>query len=463
MENKLESPPRGGQRNKYCFGLGTVGRDMFYTMESVFLMVYLSEVLNLPDSTMLLMTGILTVLRVFDAFNDPIMGIIVDNTRSRWGKFKPGMCAGALFGGVFMVLMFSNLGLSGAAYAVVFALCYLGWDVFYGLNDISYWSMLPALTTEQKERERIGAFARICANIGLFAVVVGIIPATNALGSALGDEKQGWFVFALIVTFLMIAFQLITLFGVKERKDYFKQEEKTSFLEMFRVIFRNDQLLWVAVSMALFMIGYCTTTNFGLHFFKYIYGDADMYSIFALVLGISQLSALAIFPVVSKKLPRKKVYTGATVLVAAGYILFFFSPMNIFIIGIAGVLIFVGQAFIQILMLMFLADTIEYGQWKSGKRNESITFSVQPFINKIGGALANGVLGVTLVISGINEAESAVEVATAGILTLKSAMLLLPLVIIAAGFLIYLTKYKIDEKYYAKIVGDLKERGDIKG
>jgi melibiose permease/lactose/raffinose/galactose permease len=457
MENKLES------RNKYCFGLGTVGRDMFYTMESMFLMIYLSEVLNLPNATLLLMTGILTALRVFDAFNDPIMGIVVDNTRSRWGKFKPGMCVGALAGGVFMVLMFTNLGLNGAAYAVVFALCYLGWDVFYGLNDISYWSMLPALTTDQKERERIGAFARICANIGMFAVVVGIIPATNALGTALGDAKQGWFVFALIVTFLLIAFQLITLFGVKERKDYFKQEEKTSFLEMFRVIFKNDQLLWVAVSMALFMIGYCTTTNFGVHFFKYIYGDENVYSIFALVLGVSQLSALVIFPVVSKKLPRKKVYTGATILVAAGYILFFFTPMNIFIIGIAGVLIFVGQAFIQLLMLMFLADTIEYGQWKFGKRNESITFSVQPFINKIGGALANGVLGVTLVISGINEAESAAEVTTVGALTLKSAMLLLPLVIIAAGFLIYLTKFKIDEKFYAKIVGDLKERGDIKG
>jgi melibiose permease/lactose/raffinose/galactose permease len=398
---------------------------------------------------------------VFDAFNDPIMGVVVDNTRGKWGKFKPCILIGALGGGVFMVLMFTDLGLTGVAYAVVFALCYLGWDVFYGLNDIAYWSMLPSLSTDQQTREKIGAFARIFANIGLFTVVVGIIPATNALGAAFGGIKQGWFVFALIVTALMIGFQMFTLFGVKERTT-FKQEEKTSFLEMFRVIFRNDQLLWVAVSMALFMIGYMTTTTFGVHYFKYVFGDENMYSVFALVLGVSQLSALSVFPLFSKKLSRKKLYAGSTVLVVAGYIVFFVVPQKIVLIGVAGVLIFVGEAFIQILMLMFLADTVEYGQWKSGKRNESITFSLQPFINKIGGALANGVLGVTLVISGINEAESAAEVTAAGVLTLKTSMLILPLIIIAVGYFIYLAKYKIDEKMYAKIIGDLKERGDIR-
>ncbi|MDR0452798.1 MAG: glycoside-pentoside-hexuronide (GPH):cation symporter [Treponema sp.] len=453
---------KGGRRNKFCFGLGTIGRDMFYTTVSMFLMIYLTEVLDLPDSTLLVMTAILTVMRVFDAFNDPVMGIVVDNTRGRWGKFKPGIVLGALAGGVFMVLMFTDLGLTGAAYAALFALFYLGWDIFYGLNDIAYWSMLPALSTDQKQREEIGAFARICANIGLFAVVVGIIPATGALGAAFGNPRLGWFAFALIVALLMLGFQCFTLFGVKEHKNCFKQEEKTSFLDMFRVIFRNDQLLWVAVAMALFMIGYTTTANFGVHFFKYVYGDENMYSVFALVLGVSQLAALAVFPALGKKMDRRRLYSVAAGLVAAGYILFFLAPMRMLLIGAGGVLIFVGEAFIQILMLMFLADTVEYGQWKFGKRNESVTFSIQPFINKISGALANGILGITLVVSGINSARSKDEVSAGGVVILKTAMLLLPLAIIALGFLIYLLKYKIDEKYYARIIGELKERGDIK-
>jgi melibiose permease/lactose/raffinose/galactose permease len=232
-------------------------------------------------------------------------------------------------------------------------------------------------------------------------------------------------------------------------------------MEMFRVIFRNDQLLWVAVAMALFMIGYSVTANFGVHFFKYIYGDEGMYSIFALVLGVSQLTALCVFPALGRRFSRKRLYTFATILVVAGYLGFFIAPMNIIFIGAAGVLIFVGEAFIQILMLMFLADTIEYGQWKSGKRNESITFSVQPFINKIGGAIGNGVLGVTLVLSGVNRAESASDVSAAGVTVFKSAMLFLPLAIITAGFLLYLTKYKIDGQFYRRILDDLRKRGDI--
>jgi len=463
-------------RNRICFGLGTIGRDMFYTMVSMFIMVYITEVLNVSVATLAMMTSVLLALRIFDAVNDPIMGLIVDNTRTKYGKFKPGMLIGGGLAAVSMVLMFLDMGLSGVAYAIVFGICYLFWDLSYGLNDIAYWSMMPALSTDQKERERIGSFARICANIGLFVAVVGIIPITNALGAAIESVvdpetneliataaglKQSWFYFALIIAALMIGFQAITLIGVKEKKGYFKEEENTSLRDMFRAIVKNDQLLWVAISLSLFMIGYMTTTSFGVYFFKYAYGDDGMYSIFAAVLGVSQLTALAVFTLFSKRFTRRKLYTGATILVVAGYILFFFSPMNMLFIGVAGVLIFVGQAFIQLLMLMFLADTIEYGQWKMGKRNESITFSIQPFINKIGGALATGVLGLTLIISGIQEAETAADVTERGILTLKIAMLIIPLIAIVAGYIINMKKFKIDEKRHAQIMADLQERGDI--
>ena len=500
-----------------CYGMGTIGRDMLYTMVSMFIMVYITEVLIVPDATLALLTTVLMGLRVFDAFNDPIMGLIVDNTRTRFGKFKPGMLLGALVGAICMILMFTDMGLldaaadaanagaahavivnSSIAYTVVFGVCYVLWDIFYGLNDIAYWSMLPALSTDQKERERIGSFTRICANIGLFVLVVGIIPITNAMGVAAQSYvnpatnelvataegmKQGWFNFALIIAALMIGFQAITLIGVKERKGFFKEEESTSLLEMFRVIVKNDQLLWVAVSLSLFMIGYMTTTNFGVHFFKYAYGDENMYAIFAGVLGVSQLAALSVFTVFSKRFSRRKLYTAATILVVAGYILFFFAPidmrsigvavdisvgnvfffipMDMILIGAAGVLIFVGEAFMQMLMLMFLTDTIEYGQLKLGKRNESITFSVQPFINKIGGAIATGVLGLTLIISGINNAETAEDVSAGGITIMKVSMLLVPLAAIVAGYIINMRKFKIDEEKHAQILAELRARGDI--
>ncbi|HKL99782.1 MAG TPA: glycoside-pentoside-hexuronide (GPH):cation symporter [Mobilitalea sp.] len=444
--------------NRYTFGLGTVGRDMLYTMVSMYLLFYLTDILNLPDSTMWWMTGALTILRIFDAVNDPIMGFLVDNTHTRFGKFKPWIVIGGIVGGILTVLLFFDFGLRGAGYVTMMIIIYLLWDITYGANDIAYWSMLPSLTLDQKEREKTGSFARICANIGLFSVVVGILPVTNALGG----DKRAWLITIIAIVLITWAFLCFTVFGVKEDKRIHVKQESTSVKEMFRVLFKNDQLLFTAISMALFMIGYCTTTTFGVYYFKYAFKNEDMYSVFAAILGVSQLAALVVFPLFSKKYSRKILYAFATVLVVIGYIIFFFAPMNMIFIGVAGIFIFVGQAFIQLLMLMFLTDTVEYGQWKLGHRNESITFSVQPFINKIGGAIANGIVGVTLIISGINAAATPNEVTDSGLLIMKLAMLILPLFFIVIGYIVYRKRFKIDKQMYDNIISDLTARGDIR-
>src|SRR5690606_6021327 len=114
----------------------------------------------------------------------------------------------------------------------------------------------------------------------------------------------------------------------------------------------------------------------------------------------------------------------ATVLVVLGYLLFFFAPMTMLVIGPAGILIFLGEAFIQILMLMFFTDTVEYGQWKLGKRNESVTFSIQPVIFKLAAAIANGIVGVTVIVAGIADALTPEEVTAGGLVILKFAMLI---------------------------------------
>ena len=449
-------------RNRFTFGLGTIGRDMAYTMVSMYLIFYLTDILQLPNSTLWWISGILLAGRIYDAVNDPIMGVIVDNTHSRFGKFKPWIALGALLSGVFTVLLFTDFGLTGAGYIALFTVIYLFWEMGFTANDISYWSMLPSLSMDQKEREKIGAFARICANIGLFIVVAGIVPITTALGKAFGSMQKGYTVFSIIIILIMWAGQCITLFGVKEPKGIFLQESHTTLKGMITAIFKNDQLLYTAISMSLFMIGYVTTTSFGLYFFKYAYGDEGMYSIFAIILGISQILALVVFPLFSKRFSRRNLYTAATALVVLGYVIFFFSPMDMRFIGLSGMLLFVGQAFIQLLMLMFLTDTIEYGQWKLGKRNDSVTFSLQPFINKMGGAIASGVVSFTVIVSGINDATSASDVTPAGLFMMKIAMFVFPLFCILAGYLIYRNKYKIDDKLYQHILSDLQARGDIK-
>ena len=441
-------------RNRICFGLGTVGRDMFYSFEANTLLHFLTYVLDLPVWVFAAASMILSVMRIFDAFNDPITGLLIDNIRSPWGKFKPAILFGGVLSAITSILLFANIG-TGWSFVVIFGIAYLLWDVTYGINDIGYWTLLPVMSSDQKQRERNGTFARICANIGMYIVMVAWQPVT----SALGDTPQVWFWCAVVIAGIYLLGLLFPLLGVKEKRVAPEEQESTSFRQMCRALAGNDQLMWTTLAMGLFMVGYCTTVNFAVTYMKYIFGNEGMYVVLVAVVGVSQLGTLAVYPKIAAKMNRRQLYTLGTVLVVIGYVVFFFAEVSIALIALGAVLVFVGQAFIQTLMLMFLADTVEYGQWKLGKRNESITFSIQPFINKIGGAIATGVVSITLLLSGVKtEGGTAEVIDAAGKLTIKSAMFVLPLVFILLGYVIYLKKYKIDEKFYGQILKDLEKR-----
>jgi sugar (glycoside-pentoside-hexuronide) transporter len=445
------------RRNKWTFGVGTIGRDMVYTLVSMFLVVYLTEVVNLPDAQLWWATTLILAARLFDAVADIVMGAIVDNTQTRWGHYKPWIAGGALASAIITTLLFTNLHLSGSSFVAVFALLYLLWSLSWTANDIPYWSLLPALTLDQKQRESFGSLAKIFATIGLFTVVVAIIPVTNALGG----DVHAWTMFTIAVVVVMLLGQSVTLFGVRE-PDIIVGHERTTLKEIAGVVFHNDQLLWTAIAMVLFMTGYVTTTTFGVYFFKYVYRNENMYSPFAAVLGVAQLIGYATFPILAKRMKRRTLYTLATALILAGYVVFFFSPMNMIPIGVAGLLLFLGQSWVTMLMLVFLTDTIEYGQWKLGRRNVAVTFALQPFINKVGAALATQIVSIAVIISGVNSAATPDDVTPGGLLIIKIAMLILPPILIIVGYLIYRAKYRIDEEMYATLVSDLKERGQLR-
>ncbi|MCL2500499.1 MAG: glycoside-pentoside-hexuronide (GPH):cation symporter [Defluviitaleaceae bacterium] len=451
------------KRNRFTFGLGTVGRDMVYALFSMYLIFYMTDALALPASTMMWVGWIIVGARIFDALNDPVMGLIVDNTRTRWGKFKPWITVGTLASPIFTVLLFTDFGgFDGPGYIIRFAVIYVLWGLAFTTHDISYWSMLPAISVNQKEREKIGSIARICASVGMFIVVVGIVPVTGMLGERFGSLARGYTVFAVIVSVIMAAGMCVTLFGVKEPKIITAKPQHTPLREIFKIIGKNDQLFYTAIAMTLFMVGYITTTTFGIYFFEYDYGNVDMYAAFAGILGVSQITALVIFPLLAKRFKRRDLFTAAFTMMSAGYVIFFFAPVTTMVfIGISGVLLFVGQGFIQILMLMFLADSVDYGHWKLGKRNESICFSLQPLINKMGAAIGSGVVINVLIFSGIQDAQSAADVTREGLLVMRTAMLLFPMVCIAVSYILWRVKFKITEEFHAQILSDLREKGEL--
>ncbi len=443
-------------RNRLSFAVGTIGRDMAYSLVVMFLIFFLTDILDLPDDTVLWANGLLLVARLFDAITDIIMGGIVDNTHTRWGAYKPWISAGVVATAVLTVLLFTDPGVRGGVYVAFFALSYLLWSLAFTMNDIPYWSMLPALTLDQAERERIGSLTKVFATIGLFTTVVGVIPITNALGG----DAAAWTKFTVGVVTIMVVGQAVTLFGVREPRLVVEQD-RTSLRELVFVIVRNDQLMWTAIAMVLFMTGYMTTTTFGLYFFKYAYKDESMYSAFAAVLGVAQLLGFIVFPLLRHRFSRRWLFNLAMALVVGGYVIFFFSPMNIIPIGVAGLLLFFGQSFIVILMLVFITDCIEYGQWKLGRRNGAVTFALQPFINKVGSALGTAIVGVTVVVTGINSAPTPDDVTDSALLGMRMMMMVFPMVLITASYLVYRFKYRIDEQFHAQIVSDLRERGQL--
>lgn len=467
------------RRNKWTFGVGTVGRDMVYTLISIYFVYFLSDVLRVPRWEFLWVTSLILGVRLIDAVADIGMGALVDNTRTRWGQYKPWIAGGMIASALFTVLLFTDLGLTGVAFVAVFAVIYLLWSFSWTANDIPYWSMMPALTIDQKQREQFGSIAKIFATIGLFTVVVSVLPVTKALGEAFANEVRGWTWFAIGVVAIMVLGQLVTLLGVKEPAIVAKQE-RTDLKALAKAVFGNDQLLWTALAMVLFMTGYLTTTTFGTYYFKYVYGDEGMYSPFGAVLVASQLLGFGIFPVFSRRFSRHQLFRGAIGLILLGYLVFFFSDglagalnalvfmiggveldlARIIVIGVAGLLMFLGDAFVTILMLVFLTDTIEYGHWKMNHRNGSVTFAVQPFINKVGAALSTQIVAVMIVIAAVDPARPQ-DITDSGLWAIRIGMLVIPPALIVISYAIYRAKYRIDAAFYSQIVSDLKARGEL--
>ncbi|MGD9559139.1 MAG: glycoside-pentoside-hexuronide (GPH):cation symporter [Oscillospiraceae bacterium] len=470
-------------RTRLSYGLGCIGRDANYTLVSNFIMTYLTLAVGLTNWQLGAVGVVMVIARIWDAVNDPMMGTIINNTNTRFGKFKPFILCGALLNSVFTVLLFwGNVVHGERLFVVIFAITYILWGMTYTMNDISYWGMLPALTLNPKEREKVTSLARIGANIGLFAVTA-LVPAFTA-----GQMGSAYRTIAIGVAAVFVACQVLVVVGVQEKRNAITQAKSNVGLKgMLAVVFKNDQLLVLAGAILLFNIGYFTTTSFGVQFFYFDYGNYGgmEFTIFAIVIGLAQIITLALLPVLAKRLNRRQQFTLATVMVTVGYLGFmavgYLLPMNMAMLGVIGFILFSGQAIIQLLNYVLLADTVEYGQWKLGTRNESIVFSLNPFIVKLASAVQAGIFAFTMIISGLNpyaQQISALEQNTAlpreevirqgnavvaqipgsATLIMRLSMIVLPLVLILLCYVIYMKKFKIDEETYAKIIDDLAAR-----
>ncbi|MGI5962598.1 MAG: melibiose:sodium transporter MelB [Lawsonibacter sp.] len=440
-------------RSKLSFGFGAFGKDLVYAIVSTYFMKYLTDV-RLVDP--MFVAILFVAARIWDAFNDPFMGMVVDNTRSRWGKFRPWILIGTLLNAVVLVLLYLDIDLSANQYAAYVAVMYLLWGMTYTIMDIPYWSMVPALTDDEQERSQISAIPRFFASMAWLVVGSGGLYIIKYLGH--GDQILGLSRFAFAIAIIFIVTILLTVTQTKERPiSSSRTSEKTSVKRMIQILVKNDQVLVVLGIALFFNMAYQLSNSFALYYFEYVCGVKEaLYATYTGVAGIAQMAALACFPILSKKIKKSLLFAlaallpviGFAALLAAGYL----APTNLILVGLCSAVINTGIGFMLVLVTVILSEAVDYGEFRMGTRNESIIFSTQTFIVKFAGAFSGFLAAAGLKFIGFVPNVQQSSFTLAG---MRVIMLLLPAVLSILCLVVYRRGYRLNDSFYHHIIAVL--------
>ena len=241
----LEKLEKLSWRSKISFGIGAFGKDLVYALVGNLFMFYLTDVRFVAP---VFVGTLFMVARIWDAFNDPFMGMIVDNTRSKWGKFRPWIMIGTVLNAIVLALMFWNVDFEGNVFLAFCSVLYILWGMTYTIDDIPYWSMVPALTDDENERSQVSAIPRLFASFAWLIVGSFGLKIIDTTGG--GDRRVGFAYFAMMVSIIFIVCSAITVINCKE-KIVTKSSEKTTVKGMIHVLVANDQVK-VILGIAMF-------------------------------------------------------------------------------------------------------------------------------------------------------------------------------------------------------------------
>lgn len=487
-------------KNMLMFSLGTIGRDFLYFLFNSFLMTFILFTKTIDNKMLMVVGAIIAVARIFDAMNDPIMGGIVENTRTKWGKYKPWQLLGAVLTGAVIISVFC-VKLDGWSYIGFLAFAYLMFSITFTMNDISYWGMLPSLTSDEHERNKLTSCAQLLASAGVGLASL-LIPLFTTGSLAKWGAPTGYKVIGIISAVLMVLFQLFTILGVKEKPLPPIKPDKSDRLtlkKMFQTIAKNDQLLWCALIMLIFSIG--TGVVGGGLLTMYVYFEFGYEGGYTLLIGLGYgiISTLftATYPWLSKKFGRNKILYSAGIATIFGFALMLIFALAIptgapkssewfakfILIAVAYTFIGYGAGFYMI-MVINMANTVEYNEWKYGQRNESLIFSLRPFTAKLSSALTQalviGVYAVASITTYTNAISNIEKEASRNLITNKvkmekiteiinkvslqdrqilvSCMCIIPIVFMIVALILYKKKCTLSETRLAEMVRETEAR-----
>ena len=491
---------RQTRRNLIFFPLGTVGRDMVYALVTSFLLTFVLFTRELTNSQLAAITGIMVVARIFDALNDPIMGNIIERTRSRHGKFKPWIVAGMISTSLVIYATF-NVKLQGWAFVWFFGAMYFLYSITYTMGDISYWGMIPSLSSDGDARNTFTARTTLFAGIGGTSAQILIPMLTTGAAAIGGSTTIAYGRIALAIAILCPAFLCFVLFGVKENRDYNREPvPPVSFRKIWDTISGNDQLVWIALIFLIHEIGNgVVMSGVGSTYIYFEFGYAGgLYSLFTTI-GMSVTALLMIFyPAISRKTPRKKFMLTLMRVALIGYVIMLVPglvmksgsvmlgsfDLKFLLVTIGYMLANFGQYGFYLILMISVINTVEYNEYTRGTRDEGIITSMRPFLTKLASALTVVIASGTYMLTGVtkytNQISSLENAAAAGhideaeklsqIQTLLQGvthgqsiglllvMIILPAALLLLSYVLYLRHYKLDEPEYDRICAELKER-----
>ncbi|MBF1105683.1 MAG: MFS transporter, partial [Solobacterium sp.] len=373
---------------------------------------------------------------------------------------------GTILNAFVLYALFAVPAVSGKALMIYFAVMYILWGVTYTMMDIPFWSMIPAVTSTAKDRENLSVVGRTSAGVGYALINVFTVMAVSKLGG--GIERTGFRLFALIIAILFVIFILFTCFTIREQKE--ENMQTTSVKEMFKALFNNDQAIVTVVTIVLINSALYITSNLLIYFFKYDIGGTtwkDAYTLFTSVGGISQiLGMMAVYPILRSKLSNTIIFKLGLCLAIFGYafllalcLLGYSSVLTMLMVP--GVMIFVANGILTVLTTVFLANTVDYGEVKTGHREESVIFSMQTFVVKAASGLAVFITGVSLDLIGLTSKDGlgeGIPTFSSPLLGLRLLMTILPMIGLVLALVLFTRKFILTDEKAEQIRKQLEEK-----
>jgi glucuronide carrier protein len=427
------------------YGAGDAANNLAFMTSTMFLLVYYTDVAGISAAaagTMFL------VMRIFDAFTDLMAGRIIDRTSTRLGKFRPYILFGSfplliLSAASFHVPQIGETGMLLYAY-VTYALVGLA----YTFVNIAYGSMAAAMTQEPTARAKLAA----ARTVG--GAVVGA--ATGAVVSPLlskdNDLQTVFTVMTLVFVVIGMALYLFTVFTTKETVE--RDVPKVSMKETVATLKGNKALMLLCLSSLLLLSAQLSKSTAQIYFMRDVFDALHLVPL----LSIAQLALTFLVapfvPAIVRRLGKRNAYIGAGLIAATGSLVAFFAPT----VWVAlGALVVSMPALLVVNMLIWAleADTVEYGEWKTGVRAEGITYALFSFTRKAGQAVGSALAAYALALGGYVGAAT-VQTASAE-LGIRAGTALIPAILTVGAALIMIV-YPLTDKAHAEIVRQIKER-----